>query len=282
MRTMFLALVFATACKPADEAPDDVPEGGTYSLESGPVYLFSGFEGDAAELGLAVLDLEAAMEGIDFTTVAKDRAFTLPKLTADDLGGATAPPGTDPENQVATVLLGKSVHDLAANYAVTTEPNYVCIESDTTVFYGRTFTSDTACWNDKTCEYLRTTNEVRKENFLAKAWYDLFKDYRLITLSDGREALVARSWTEAVFAGDGGNTEFAQNFTAEVWIPSGEETLHLYAIWAEINIGLGPDTMQTLIIDGLQQGMDFTDEFISGTPTADYCPNDRARANDRP
>jgi hypothetical protein len=285
MRTILVPLLICTslvACTPAEDASDEVPVGGTYSLQTAPMYLFSGFEGDVAQLGIAVADLEFAMKDIDLTLSAKDRAFTLEKLTADKLGGAIAPPGTDPANQIATVLLAESIHNLDDNYDLTLEPNYVCIESDTTVFYGRSFTSDTACWADRSCDYLRTTNEVRKENILAKAWYDLKKDYRRIELADGRTALVARSWTEVIFPGDNGNTEFAQNFTAEAWIPTGDTTLHAYAIWTEINLGLGDDAMQTLIIDGLDQGMDFSDEFMSGAAAEDYCPNDRDRAYDRP
>ncbi|HMV65917.1 MAG TPA: hypothetical protein PKA64_03620 [Myxococcota bacterium] len=270
--TLSVALV---GCKPAPDAP--------LSLEDGVTFLFSDFEGDAAELESAILDVETEIKGADLSADAKDRAFTLPKLTADKLGGATAPPGTDPNNQVATVLLGRSERSFDDNYDLALELNYVCIESDTTVFYGRTLVSGGDCWADRSCEYLRTTNEVRKENLLAKAWYDLFKDYRRVDLSDGRTAMIGRSWTEEVFPGDNGNTEFAQNFSVELWVPDGSSTLHAYAIWAEINIGLGADAMQTLIIDGLDQGFEFSDGFMAGTAPEDYgCPNDRDRAYDRP
>lgn len=272
-RLLIVSLALA-GCKAAPEAP--------LSLEDGATFLFSGFEGEAEDLEKAILDVEAEIKQVDLSVVAKDRAFTLPKLTADKLGGATAPEGTDPNNQVATVLLGRSEHDFDANYELALEANYVCIESDTTVFYGRTFVEGEDCWAGRTCSFLRTTNEVRKENILAKAWYDLFKDYRRVELSDGRTAMIARSWTEEVFPGDNGNTEFAQNFSAELWIPDGSATLRAYAIWTEINIGLGPDAMQTLVIDGLDQGFEFGDGFMAGTAPEDYdCPNDRARAYDR-
>lgn len=273
IRLSVLALALV-ACKPAPEA--------SLSLEDGVTFLFSDFEGDAAELESAILDVEAEIKAADLSVEAKDRAFTLPKLTADKLGGVTAPPGTDPNNQVATVLLGRSEHDFDANYMLALETNYVCIESDTTVFYGRTIVEGEDCWEGRTCSFLRTTNEVRKENILAKAWYDLFKDYRRIDLSDGRTAMIARSWTEEVFPGDNGNTEFAQNFSAELWIPDGSATLRAYAIWTEINIGLGDDAMQTLVIDGLDQGFNFGDGFMAGQSPDEYdCPNDRARPYDR-
>lgn len=263
------AVVMSGACKEAPRA--------SLELEDATVYLFTNFNGDAEELGFAVQDLEAAINGsgVDLTGDPRERAFTLPQLNSETLGDLEQVPETSAENQVPTVALGRSRHDYAANVALASEPNHVCIESNTTVAYIREFLSDLSCFEDGSCDTLETVNAVRKENFLAKAWYDLFKDYRQIELDDGRMAMLSRSWTEEVFLGDNGTAEFAQNYTIEAWIPDGDTTLRAYGIWAEINMGLGDDFLQGEIIDGLTEGYDNADDFIDGTPQADYCEADR-------
>jgi|JI10StandDraft_1071094.scaffolds.fasta_scaffold291204_2 hypothetical protein len=273
-------IVALAACKAAEEAPDDLVEGATYTLGEAATYAFSGFDGDEAELVVALLDLEAAMGELDVdVSNPKDRAYTLDKLTESQMGGATMPPEADPAEQIATLVLGRSDHDVAANETIVAEPNQVCIESNTTVYYARTYTTDLDCFVDGTCDLVRSTNEVRKENALAKGWYDLFKDFRRVDLGDGRTALVARSWIAEKFLGDNGNAEFAQTFTAEIWIPDGETSLRAYAMWAEINIGLGDDIMQNVIIDGVDEGMENADGWLAGDDT--YCNLDRGRAYDR-
>jgi hypothetical protein len=278
--------VFATlalfACKPAEEAPDVVVGEQVYALVDIPHLMFTNFDaGDATLMTQLLEDMKLEVGKIDPSVKPKDRAFTIPSLTADQLGGAVMPEGVDPANQVSTVVLGQSTHTVDANAALVVEPNQICIESETTKYAGRTFLTDAACFPARGCDVVRTSQEVRKENLLAKAWYDQFKDFRWFAMADGTPALVARSWVPKVYEGDGGNTSFAQSFTVEAWIPNGETTLRAYAMWAEINIGLPPDVMQNIILDGLGESMTFADQYIDD-PTAAWCPNDRNRPYDRP
>lgn len=278
MRSVVLSSLLALpliACTPAEDAPEDVGEGATYALADIPAVLFTNFDGgDDALVTTALEDLKAEILAADLSVSAKDRSYTLPVLTESEMGGATFPAGADPAAQIATVLLGESRHTVALNAELAVEPNQVCIESNTTVYVARTFLSDETCFVGMGCDVLRTSNEVRKENFLAKAWYTQLKDFRWFEMADGSPAIVARSWTPRKYPGDNGNTEFAQSFTVEVWIPHGEATLRAYAMWAEINIGIGPDGMQTLIIEGLNESMGFGDSFLDRAGY-DYCPNDR-------
>ena len=268
------AVVLSGACKEAPRA--------SLELEDATVFLFTNFNGDAEELGFAVQDLEAAISasGIDLEASARDRAFTVPRLNSSTIGDLQQVPGTEFESQIPTVALGLSRHDYAANLALVAETNHVCIESDSTVSYTREFLSDLACFESGSCDTVQTTNAVRKENILAKAWYDLFKDYRQVELDDGRTAMIARSWTEEIFYGDNGSNNFAQNYTIEAWIPDGDSTLRAYGIWAEINIGLGDDLMQGQIIDGLVEGFGNADDFIDDE-TAAFCDNDRNEVFER-
>ncbi len=264
-------LLGASACKEAERAP--------LALEDANVFLFTNFEEADEVLAPVIADLEAAMATIDLAGDLDLRSFTVPILAFDQLGGANAPAEVEAINQIPSLILGESTHDYATNKTVATELNHVCIESNSTKFYGRTIVSDQACWDDGSCAVLRTTNEVRKENALAKAWYDLFKDYRVVVLEDGREAMISRAWIEDVFVGDRGSNEFAQTFTIEAWIPGESTTLRSYGMWAEINIGLGDDLMQGQIIDGVDEGFGNADGFLGGD-TSD-CGADRDRAYDR-
>jgi hypothetical protein len=164
------AAVLAAGCQEAPRAPLD--------LESSTEFLFTNFNGDTTELGLAILDLEAAItaSGTDLTGDKDQRSFSLPILQGEALGDLEQVPETDPANQTPALVLGKSIHDYAENVTLASEPNHVCIESDTTVAYEREYLSDLACFEDGSCDTVQSVNAVRKENLLAKAWYDLFKD----------------------------------------------------------------------------------------------------------
>lgn len=262
------------ACMPAERAP--------LGLDDATTYLFTNFEGDATELALVVGDLETEMDSFDLTAddVKNDRARTLDVLTEDELGGATMPPDADPEEQIATVVLGRSEQPMQAQIDLALEDNHVCIESNTTRYYGRTFLEGQDCFGDGSCAFLRTDNEVRKENFLAKAWYDLFKDYRRITLEDGREVMLSRSWSPESYPSDNGSGEFTQSFTIEAWIPDPDGGVkRMYGMWTEINIGLPDDLMQGQIIDGIDEGFYNAEQFMAGDTSE--CDADRDREYDR-
>jgi hypothetical protein len=268
-----LTLLATTGCKSAVEAPETLDA----ALKSG----FGDFETeDVRVLQAAVEKLREEMAALDLT--AEDqlaRAFTPSFLQHDELGGLTPPPETLPEEQTPVALFGQSVHGFADNLALAGEPNHVCIESNSTKFFRRTFVSDEGCFLDGSCDVLRTTNEVRKENPIAKAWYDLFKDYRSFELEDGTKVMLSRSWIEEIFYGDGGGNNFAQTFTIEAWIENGDKTDRLYAMWADINIGLPDDIMANQIRDGLNEGFFNADQFIAGDLSE--CDADRDRAYDR-
>ncbi len=259
---------------------------------------FSDFEGgeeaEALDVLVEVLERELVESKVDLDGEVSQRQFTLynpdevngefKPLGAAQLGGAKAPPGTDPAKQIAVVNFGRSRQDYATNVATLLESNQVCIESDTTVYYARSYVGGSAAdFEAGTTDVLRSTNEVRKElSFLAAGWYDLYKDFRRVTLSDGREGVLGRSWIEAVFNGDGGGI-FSQTFTAEAWIDDGEGgALRMYSFWGEIDIGLSNTAMRDLIADSLDEGFVRGDNFADDADPTDYCGQPRDRAYTRP
>lgn len=273
-RLLLLALTVAvTGCaKPPVEAPAELGELG--------LYLFANFGNeDPAELIAGISKMEAWMDDHDLDGPVQDRAYAMPVLTEDDWGDIRGVSGADPNDQTPLAAFGVSRHDLDANVALQGETNHVCIESNSTKYYGRTFVSEKGCFLDGTCDFLETSNEVRKESLAAKVWYDLFKDYRVVEdEASGRRVLYSRGWIERQFLADGGNNSWDQLFSLEVWIPDGDRTKRFHAFWSAVTIGsIGDDLYLSQVEAGLDEGYVNADNFIDG----ELCANDRDRAYDR-
>lgn len=266
--TVGAALALAAGCRPP---PPEVPADLGKTAEA----LFRTFDTEPENLAFLVEAAEDQMGAFDLTGDIEGRKFQLAPLDPEGLD-ITFPAGEDPTRQTPILVVGESRHGFADSIAPALEDNQICIESDTTFAYRRTWLEGSAdCVADASCEVARTTNAVRKElSFIAAGWYDLKKDLRRVTLSDDREALVVRGWAEQAYCGDRGNNRFAQTYTLELWIADGDTTKRLYAGWLEIDIGLPPDGMKNLIADSFDEGFVFGDNFVDTDP-ADYCPRDR-------
>jgi hypothetical protein len=257
--------------KPPAEAPKELGDLG--------LFLFKHFEDeDPAEMAAGLLNLRGQVQAMDLSADPKDIAVTMPILEGDNLGGLSIPAGIDAELQVPIALAGESVHPIDKQPILALEPNQVCIESDTTVWAMRDFLSDTACFEDGSCDRLDTLQEVRKENFLAKVWFDQYKNYRWFELEDEEgnvtRALVGRSWIAEQFPADGGNNSWDQLFHLDVSLEAGGKTLKWFSMWSSVTLGgVGDDIYANLVIDGIAQAQLFGDEFISGT--INECTNDR-------
>lgn len=267
-------LALLVACKPPPEAPEEV---GALAR-----FLFAEVDGEEASLLSAADELGEFLATMDLAAGLRERELTVAALTAADVEGLTVPDSFDPATQVAVAVVGRSVHGFDAAIELALEPNQVCIESDTTVYYGRTFNTDAGCFEGGTCAALDTDNEVRKENFLANIWYDLRKEYRRVPLEGGGEALFARSWTEQTAFTDNGNGSIDQSLTAEVWLPDPDDasaTLRFYAMWSSVTLsGVGDDLWANLVTSGIDEGFQNADTFVDGGD----CANDRDRPYDRP
>ena len=155
------------------------PEAESLTLTEAIPAFFRDFDQDSAALPNLVVQLEAGLdeEGIDIDAEDhKTRALTLDPLTDAFLGGANAPDGVEAADQTPVVVFGRSTFDFDTNKETALEPNQVCIESDSTVQYTRTYTDGEACFRDGSCDVTRSDVEIRKElSFIAAGWFDLFK-----------------------------------------------------------------------------------------------------------
>lgn len=294
MRLPWVLLPILFACRPPPLLEDDTPDGDgspddgdldSLSLADVIPTLFRDFDEDTDRLAglVGVLEAQVDEEGFDLEGDPFQREFTLEHLPHTMLGAVEPPEGTDPEAQVSIVVFGRGTRPFADALDTVLEPNQICIESNSTVYYQRTFTSDVACLREGTCDRLTSTAEVRKElSFLAAGWYDFHKDYRRFTTSDGRDAVVARGWIPEVYVLERGGTAW-QTFTVETWVDNGDTVDRMYAIWGELDIGLNEVAMRDLTSDTLHQAMGRQDKWAEEPENVgEWCGQDRGRVNDRP
>jgi hypothetical protein len=283
---IFALALGAAACKAPDELSHDTDtDVTTLSLAEALPALFTDFEQGCDRLGELVQFVEAGRKAEDIEWEGGKDAQTrsIDPLPHEGLD-VTFPEGTDPANQTPVVAFGLSAEGIGINIEVAAEPNQVCIESDSTVYYDRVYSEGSAaCLTDGSCDVARSMVEVRKElKPIATGWYDLHVDFRRCTLDDGRTFLAQRAWADKVFPADKPNQAFKQSFVAQLWVEGSSEigagkTERVYAIWPEIDIGLPADFMRSTIANSLIEGFENADDYAEVTDGdyASYCPNDR-------
>lgn len=269
---------------PDTDLPDtDLPDASDVPLEELLVRAFRDLRGDTGVLGVwiqALLDREVAARpssGGEAWSVALDV-----RLDPDVLGGATAPAGTDPADQVAAAGFDVSATAFAALRSAVLESNQVCIASSSTIYHRRTFSG--ACtplaFASGTCDLLAATAEVhRKLSILGAAWLDLHEEFRALTLPGGARGVVARSWQDAVVDGYGGGA-FRQEFTVRVWVEDGAQTRRVSAQWVELDLGLAGAALERVLADGLLAALERQDAFVED-PSAASCSEHRDSAYTR-
>ena len=215
-------------------------------------YTFGQFENpEEADLAFAVrrlerelyltADLEASSTG--------DRALVVAALRAEDIEGFVETPDVYPEgfDRAGEEILPGSASPLAvatlSTFEVPQHSLYPTLEDQRLVepgspnHYDRSFVQGTeVCWGDRSCNVLRTENNLTKQNALLQMTYDLSKDYRWVDLNlpdpasipegeviinDGpaRWAIVGRSWNPQSAVGDAGANAIFQSYSIEIWVP---------------------------------------------------------------
>ncbi len=258
-------------CAPPPDAPAELSDLGAY--------LYREFDQPDVLAG-GVLALDQQLSALDLDSALNDRAFTMPPLQQADRGDILSP-DLPAEHQLPVAIAGLSRHDLDEHMQLVGLANQVCIESDTTTWYGRSIRSGTAeCLADGTCTRVDTDNEVRKESFVANVWYDFRKDHQLVQLDDGREAMVARGWIERPFPADNDSYSWDQFFQLDVLVPSPDGgTTRFQAVWSAVQLGpVGPDIYVNTVKNAMDDHRVNADDFIDGS----MCANDRDRPYDRP
>jgi len=259
-----LVIIAGSACaeSPAP-APDDLGQLGLYLFrhfdDSDPTVMGGGFANLEPHL------LTAGQVPPSETTVS------MPILDGADLDGHPIPDGVSASDQVPIAGTGLSMYPLPAQLTLILEPNQVCIESSSTVWAHRTLLTPTGCFAAAECP-LSTLTEVRKETLIAQGWIDQPKEYRWFEFDgpDGAtvDVIAGRSWIDQVYEGDGGINSWDQLFHLDVFMENREDpatTIRWFSVWSSVTItGVSDDLYASMIVHGLEEALQFGDEFIAG------------------
>ena len=263
-----LTLLTLLACEPPVEAPEEL---GDLLL-----FTFANFTAEEDDYLLATVDgYQDYLLGVDMEAPAADRAVTPPILYDEDLGGATAPEGADPDAQLNVAVSASSTATLEQTLSLIVDPNQVCITADTTKYYRRTFDTDPDCFEDQTCSTLEVSNEARTESILADVWLDTQGEFRLVTTEDDQTVLFGRSWMPDKAIADDGVDSWDQRYTLDLWLPHPTqtgETLRMTTMWAAVSIATSTDDLYVAaVISGLDEAFENAAAFLAG----EECKNDR-------
>jgi hypothetical protein len=275
-----LVLLFAAGCTPSPQANP--------VFNDATIYAFVEFDNEEpANLAFAVRELEREIYlAVDVEAAETlDRALAPNSLSFDDISTVSPVPDVypegfdhpaegdtvDPSRTLGIAVSAPSDHDPSAHVEYILLADQVPVEPSSPDHYDRTFDDGVDCFADRSCEFLRTTNDLTKDNALMTVSYILMKEYRWVDLNlpdpaevpegdpivnEGEErwAVIARAWDPDVAIGEGGNTAIYQSYTIEVWIPrdgggfvrDGSETNADDGDWTADSSGGGLLRMMTL------------------------------------
>ena len=265
MRSLLLFLLASgVGCAPTPEAPSGMSELTAFFFREHS-------SGALADLGLGAANLEALLADVDYTAEASaDRSFAIADLADSDV--AVVPrPALPIADCIEVAVTARSVHAIDLHAALFVQPDQVPAQT-ATERYDRTFTGDPACFLDRTCDRLVTSNDVRRANVLYTVDYVMPKEIAWLDLvgSDGaplgRRAMTARSWLDQSWVAENGQTELRQSYTIEVWLEQDDgATLRFEGNWTDIRIPGVTDegAIRSTTRIGMDDGFDTNDAAIA-------------------
>ncbi len=250
------AMVALGGCAAPVEAPTELSELARYMVR----------EFDAADPAVRVAGADnfaALLDGVDYSASTADRATIPASLEADDVADLSRPPDTVLANTTDVTLFYGSRHPVSAHAAFTVADNQVDAEPST-ASYVRTLLDGGDCFGDGSCERMSTVNAVGRENALFALDFTLFKDFRRLETSDGRDVLVSRSWTQEAFEASRGTAVLRQSWTLDVFVDGPDGAQRFRGNWAETTFDppIDEDIARNTTRNGMQNGHELADEVL--------------------
>lgn len=250
------------ACSPPPAAPDD--------LDSLSSWLFQNFEEEDTELvASGLVNLRSFFRTLDLTEGYQDRSFTLSDLTEEDVAGLERP-DVDLAGTLPVALVTESGFTPTEHADVIVLPDQTPVEPNSPDQYAREFLDpeDESCFPGRSCDLLRTMNDIIKKNALMEIPYDMNKDYRWIDLAEADTgasgwSILARSWCQEEAVGEAGNNAIRQSFSVEVFLPEDGGGIRYMGLWSEPEVaGFSDDQVVGTIKYGLHQIFEATEEYL--------------------
>lgn len=247
------------------------------------IYLLSNFDAaEEADLALAMREVEAQIER-DMDLEASnpvDRSLLPARLTEADLANVEREnTDRDPAAAISIAVATRSAFPAQEHAAVQLLPDQRPVEPYSPDKYDRSFIEGEDCFSSGACDFLRTSNDLTKENLLMTIDYILRKDFRWVDLSlpdpaddaapaEGSErmAMLSLSWTERSFAGRGENSFIHQSYTIDVWLPDDAGgVVRMEALWAETEfkgLSVTEDAVIATTRSGIDRNFEASEEYL--------------------
>lgn len=230
--------------------------------------VFRDFDEDPKALPEVVARMDEALAALDLEGPRRDRTFDVPELTEDFFGGATVPDDLDTTAQLRMSMAALATHGLADTLSAQVEVDQTCINARAVRCQERASIDDTdgACLVDGTCDVYRTLQTLRIQTLPVDFWLQAPMDFRRITLPDGREAVVSRSWLEEEYPNDNGNHSWRQRFGLDIFTEDPDDadrTRRYYATWVGPRLGGVPGYLVfRALLGGLEGGFTHPDAWL--------------------
>lgn len=234
---------------------------------------------DPVNLAFALRSLETDLRSYDAQASLLDRSFEPLRLAQDDVSTFEGTPDRDPALCVPVAVLHQSGHGVEDHAGLQMMEDQTPIEPSSPTKYDRFIQEGADCFADRSCEFLRTRNELIKENAAMTIDYVLLKDLRWVDLNlpnpsdvpegeaavnegEARWALAGRSWIEEETSAIDG-TSILQSYALELWVPDDVGSLRTMALWSEVDSSLGDDVIAATTRSGIQGIFDAADDFLA-------------------
>jgi hypothetical protein len=252
-----LTLSLLVACNDPVEAPEDLSELTLWFYEQWS-------EDDPAYLEAAVAALLEHAETVDFEANWSERSYEVSALDPAVLEGRTEH-GRDVSLALGVGVVHHSDFPLADFLDLQAMADQTPVEPTSPDHYVREITEGDPCFFERSCDVLRTENNMTRKSTLYEVTYDLPKEFRWVTVGDDeRAAFSARSWMPQS-AHDGERISLWQGYSADVWVPLDGGTLRYQISWQETEVpGLDWDIISGIVAGGIDDMFETQDEYLMG------------------
>ncbi len=250
---MFLLLL---ACSDPVEAPED--------LEELTIFLYEEWDNEEPEyLELALVNLLEHAETVDFEARWDERSWDIGPLDPAELEGKVEH-GRDVSVAEGVGVMHQSTFPLEDFLALQFLEDQTPVEPTSPDHYVRTVTEGADCFGERTCDVLRTDNDITRSTFIYDVTYDLPKEFRWVALDEEeRQAFCARSWMPNS-AQDGDKITLWQGYSADVWVPRDGGTLRYQVSWQETEMpGLTWEQVRGVVAGGIDDMFETQDEYLA-------------------
>ncbi len=246
-------LLLLLACKTPAVAPTELSALGRF--------LFREFEAeDPALLAEGAENLRPWFEDVP------DAGYILEGLDEDDVAGLTRP-DRDPALAQSVAVLYASQWPVEDHARVIVLEDLVEVSPSAEVYSRAFIEGEPDCFEAGGCEWLRSINEISRSNLFVSLAFTLRKDWRWLTLPDGRPGLISRGWIEEEAYGESGNNNLLQSYEIEAWLPSEGGALRLFTIWSEGDYsGMSEDMMRSAARIGMEDSLEEADDWLAENP----------------